>query len=70
MRAFVMDAVNDERTKILLDTGANILAISRSFARKLKLKGHMSTDKQIDVQRIGKSKSITTSRVTVKITLG
>ena len=70
MRAFVMGAVNDERTKILLDTGANILAISRSFARKLKLKGHMSTDKQIDVQRIGKSKSITTSRVTVKITLG
>ena len=70
MRAFVMGAVNDERAKILLDTGANILAISRSFARKLKLKGHMSTDKQIDVQRIGKSKSITTSRVTVKITLG
>ena len=70
MRAFVMGAVNDERAKILLDTGANILAISRSLARKLKLKGHMSTDKQIDVQRIGKSKSITTSRVTVKITLG
>ena len=70
MRAFVMGAVNDERAKILLDTGANILAISRSFARKLKLKGHMSTDKQIDVQRIEKSKSITTSRVTVKITLG
>ena len=50
MRAFVMGAVHDERTKILLDTGANILAISRSFTRKLKLKGHMSTDKQIDVQ--------------------
>ena len=37
MRAFVMGAVNDERTKILLDTGANTSAISESFARKLKL---------------------------------
>ena len=30
----------------------------------------MSTDKQIDVQVIGESKVVTTSRVTVKITLG
>ena len=49
MRAFVMGVVNDERTKILLDTGANISAISKSFAQKLKLKVHMSTDKQIKV---------------------
>ena len=54
MRAFVIGAVNDERTKILFDTGANISAISESFARKLKLKSHMSTDKQIDVQEIGR----------------
>ena len=36
--AFVMGAVNDERTKIMLDMGANALAISKSFARKLNLK--------------------------------
>ena len=70
MRAFVMGAVNDERTKILLDTGTNISAISESLARELNIKGRMSTDKQIDVQSIGKSTVVTTSRVTVKITLG
>ena len=59
MRAFVMGTVNNERTKILLDTGANISAISESFA-----------DKQINVQGIGESKVVTTSRVTVKIILG
>ena len=52
MRAFVMGAVNDERTKILLDTKANISATSESFAQKLELKSHISTDKQIDVQGI------------------
>ncbi|GMF24844.1 unnamed protein product [Phytophthora fragariaefolia] len=35
MRALAMGAVNDWRTKILLDTGANISAVSESFARKL-----------------------------------
>ena len=44
--------------------------ISESYIRKLKLKGHMSTNKQIDVQEIGNSKVVTTSIVTVKITLG
>ena len=52
MKAYVIRAVNDGRTKKPLDTGANILAISESFARKLKLKSHMRTDKQIDVQGI------------------
>ena len=69
MRAFVIGAVNDERTLLLLDTGANTSAISESFARKRKLRGRMSTDKQIDLQGIGKSKVGTTSRVTMKITL-
>ena len=32
MGAFVMGAVNDERNKILLEIGANISAISESFA--------------------------------------
>ena len=50
MRAFVVGVVTDERAKIRLDTGANISAISESFARKFKLKGHVSKDKHIDVQ--------------------
>ena len=50
MRAFAMGVVNDALNNILLDTGANISAISESFARKFKLKGHVSKDKHIDVQ--------------------
>ena len=64
-----MGSVNDERNKILLDTGANITAISESFARKIKLRVRTSTEKQIEVQGIGKPKVVTTSRVTVKIIL-
>ncbi|GMF50556.1 unnamed protein product [Phytophthora fragariaefolia] len=52
MRALVMGAVNDQRTKILLDTGANI----STFARKLRLKRQASQDVQIGVQGIGKDK--------------
>ena len=55
MSAFVMVAVNDERIQTMLYTGANTTAISESFIRKLKLKGRMSSEKQIDVQGIGKS---------------
>ena len=56
MRDFVMGAVNDEWTQILINTEANISAISESFARKLKLRGRTSMDKQIDVQGIVRSK--------------
>ncbi|KAE8971427.1 hypothetical protein PR002_g26831, partial [Phytophthora rubi] len=70
MGALVMGAVNDVRTKILLDTGANVSAISESFAKKLRLKARASTDKQIDVQGINKGKLLTTSPTTVKVTLG
>ena len=70
MRAFVMGAVNDERTKILLDTEANISATSESFAPKLELKSHISTDKHIDFQGIGSSKVVTASKITAKVTLG
>ena len=37
MRAMVMGAVNDKRTKILLDTGANVSALSESWAKKMRL---------------------------------
>ncbi|KAE8997263.1 hypothetical protein PR001_g19632 [Phytophthora rubi] len=70
MRALVMGAVNNERTKILLDTGANVLAVTESFARKLRLKRLASADLKIDVQGIGKTKVETTIRAMVKVTLG
>ena len=70
MRALVMGAINDEQTNILLDTGANISAISETLAKKLRLKRIATNDKQIDVQGIGESKVVTTSRTAVKITLG
>ncbi|GMG17443.1 unnamed protein product [Phytophthora fragariaefolia] len=69
MRALVMGAVNDQRTKILLDTGANISAINATFARKLRLKRQASRDVQISVQGIGKDKVGTSTRAWVKITL-
>ena len=69
MRFFVTEEVNSERTKILLDTEANISAISESFVRKIKLKSLMSTDKQIDVEGIERSKVGTTSRTSAKVTL-
>ncbi|GMF52074.1 unnamed protein product [Phytophthora fragariaefolia] len=70
MGALVMGAVNDQRTKILLDTGANISAINEVFARKLRLKRHVSRDVQIGVQGIGKDKVGTSTRAWVKVTLG
>ncbi|GMF49016.1 unnamed protein product [Phytophthora fragariaefolia] len=69
MRALVLGAVNDARTKILLHTGANVSAVSESFARRLHLKRRTNSDRQIDVQDIGKGKVLTSSRATVKVTL-
>ncbi|GMF64372.1 unnamed protein product [Phytophthora fragariaefolia] len=70
MRALVLGAVNDVRTKILLDTGANVTAVSESFARRLHLKRRTNSARQINVQGIGKAKVLTSSRATVKVTLG
>ncbi|GMF47135.1 unnamed protein product [Phytophthora fragariaefolia] len=70
MRALVMGAVNDQPTKILLDTGANISAINATFSRKLRLKRQASRDVQIGVQGIGKDKVGTSTPAWVKITLG
>ncbi|QQA74031.1 aspartyl protease family protein (plasmid) [Bacillus licheniformis] len=38
MRALVQGAVNDQRTRILLDTGANVSVITDAFAKKLRLR--------------------------------
>ncbi|GMF62357.1 unnamed protein product [Phytophthora fragariaefolia] len=70
MRALVLGAVNDVRTKILLDTGANVSAVSELFARRHHLKRRTNSDRQIDVQGIGKGKVLTSSRAPVKVTLG
>ncbi|GMF31693.1 unnamed protein product [Phytophthora fragariaefolia] len=70
MRALVMGAVNDWRTKILLDTGANISAVSESFARKLRLRRRVSLGKKIDIQEITKDKVYTQERAKAKLTLG
>jgi Rod binding domain-containing protein len=43
--AMVHGAVNDVRTKILLDTGASVSMLSFDFARKLRLK--LKTHKQL-----------------------
>ena len=48
MRALVVGIINDERTKICLDTGANISAISERFAERLLLQRSTSNDKQIN----------------------
>ncbi|GMF51381.1 unnamed protein product [Phytophthora fragariaefolia] len=69
MRALVMRAVNAWRTTILLDTGANISAVSESFARKLRLRRRVSLDKTIDIQGIAKDKVYTQERAKVKLTL-
>ena len=69
MRALVMGVMNDERTKILLDAGANVSAVSDSIARRLKLKSRTNNNNQIDVQGIRKSTVVTTSRAIMKVTL-
>ena len=56
-------------TKILLDAGANVSAVSDSIARRLKLKSRTNNNNQIDVQGIRKSTVVTTSRVIMKVTL-
>ncbi|GMF62252.1 unnamed protein product [Phytophthora fragariaefolia] len=45
-------------------------AVSESFARRLHLRRRTNSDRQIDVQGIGKGKVLTSSRVAVKVTLG
>ena len=60
--------VNDERTIISMDAGANVLVISDLFAKMLRFR--LFTMNDMDVQGIGKSMVVTTSRTIVKITLG
>ena len=70
MRALIMGAINDERTEILLDSGANMPAITEVFDRRLRLQRLTSSGNQIAFQGIKQLKLFTTSRATVKANLG
>ncbi|GMF47872.1 unnamed protein product [Phytophthora fragariaefolia] len=70
MRAIVMGAVNDRRTKLLLDTGASVSVISKSLAKKLKLITSVSAGRRIGVQDITEGKVSSCEWDTVKLTLG
>ncbi|KAG3127305.1 hypothetical protein PI124_g21687 [Phytophthora idaei] len=69
MRALVQGAVNDKRTRILLDTGANVSVITDNFAKKLRLRDVPDHGRRIDIQGISEGKVSTTRRAQVKITL-
>ncbi|POM77268.1 Hypothetical protein PHPALM_5375 [Phytophthora palmivora] len=62
MRALVMGAVNDKRVKILLDTGANVSAVSSTLARKLRLNLIWRSSNAFAFQGIGKDKMSTTHK--------
>ncbi|ETO84670.1 hypothetical protein F444_01438 [Phytophthora nicotianae P1976] len=70
MRALVQGAVNDHRTRILLDTGANVSVITNTFAKKLRLRDIPDHGRSIDIQGISEGKVSTMRRALVKITLG
>ncbi|GMF29474.1 unnamed protein product [Phytophthora fragariaefolia] len=70
MRTLVNGAVNNTRTQILLDTGANVSVISEKYARKLRLREILGHGRCMEVQGITKGKTTTTRRASVKITLG
>ncbi|OWY99797.1 hypothetical protein PHMEG_00029144 [Phytophthora megakarya] len=66
--ATIHGAVNDSRTRILLDTGASVSIMSLDLARRLKLK--LRTHRQIKVSRLGGVTTYITTHARVKITLG
>ncbi|KAG6591092.1 uncharacterized protein IUM83_11293 [Phytophthora cinnamomi] len=70
MRTLANGAVNDSRTGILLDTGANVSVISEKLAKRLKLREVVGHGRCMDVQGITKGKTMTTRRAKVKVTLG
>ncbi|OWY93932.1 hypothetical protein PHMEG_00036488 [Phytophthora megakarya] len=70
MRTQVEGAVDDQRTRILLDTGANVSIVSVRYAKKLGLRDIPNQDCSMDIRGISKEKATTTRKTTVKITLG
>ena len=70
LRTTIMGAVNNVRTPILMDTGANVSIISESFARKLGLTTKANADQRISIQGIGKERMTITKQSQIKVTLG
>ncbi|OWZ12321.1 hypothetical protein PHMEG_00014541 [Phytophthora megakarya] len=66
--ATIHGAVNDSRTKILLDTGASVSIMSLDLARRLKLK--LRTHRQIKGSGLGGVTTYITTHARVKLTLG
>ncbi|POM72402.1 Hypothetical protein PHPALM_10884, partial [Phytophthora palmivora] len=70
MRALVKGAVNDVRTRILLDTGANVSVISANYAKRLRLREVPDHGRSLEVRSINPGVLETRRRELVKITLG
>ncbi|GMF28752.1 unnamed protein product [Phytophthora fragariaefolia] len=70
MRALVQGAVNDARTRIVLDTGANISVISERFAKQHRLREVRDHGRRMEIQGFTKGTMATTKRALGKVTLG
>ncbi|GMF32018.1 unnamed protein product [Phytophthora fragariaefolia] len=70
MRALVQGAVNDARTRILLDTGANVSVISERFAKQLRIRKVRDHGRCMEIQDFTKGTMATTKRALAKVTLG
>ncbi|OWZ15531.1 hypothetical protein PHMEG_00010808 [Phytophthora megakarya] len=70
MRAVSMGAIDDTRTRILLDTGANISVISSAYAKRLRLREVSYHGRSLEVRGIHPEVLETRRRALVKITLG
>ncbi|KAE9002807.1 hypothetical protein PR002_g17529 [Phytophthora rubi] len=70
MRALVKGVVNDARTRVLLDTGANVSVISEKFAKQLRLRGVQGHGRCMEIQGFTKGTMTTSRRALVKVALG
>ncbi|OWZ14263.1 Eukaryotic/viral aspartic protease [Phytophthora megakarya] len=70
MRVLVLGAVDDTRTKILLDTGANVSVISAAYAKRLRLREVPDLGRSLEIRGINPGVLGTRRRALVKITLG
>ncbi|GMF56558.1 unnamed protein product [Phytophthora fragariaefolia] len=70
MRALVQGAVNDARTRVLLDTGANISVILERFAKQLRLREVRDHGRCMEIQGFTKGTMAITKRALGKVTLG
>ncbi|OWZ08568.1 hypothetical protein PHMEG_00018865 [Phytophthora megakarya] len=66
--ATVCEAINDLRTRILLDTGALLSIVSLDLARRVRIK--IRTHRQIMVSGLGGVPTYISAHACVKITLG